>query len=90
MASGKLRSAAAPVAFPGAEGFGAAATGGRGGRVLYVTTTAADGVGSLQWALDQPGPKYVLFRTSGLIDARIHLRSDDVTKPRMVIPPGEV
>jgi len=66
-------------AFPGAEGFGATATGGRGGRVLYVTTTAADGPGSLQWALDQPGPKYVLFKVSGLIDARIHLRAGDVT-----------
>ncbi|MEB3321014.1 MAG: hypothetical protein VKI63_08760 [Cyanobium sp.] len=88
MSSVKLRSAAAPVAFPGAEGFGAAATGGRGGRVLYVTTTAADGVGSLQWALDQPGPKYVLFRTSGLIDARIHLRSDDVTIAGHTSPGG--
>ncbi|MEY4300432.1 MAG: hypothetical protein RIR25_1668 [Verrucomicrobiota bacterium] len=66
-------------AFPGAEGFGAAATGGRGGQVVYVTNTNPDGPGSLQWALDQPGPKYVLFKTSGLIDAQIHLRRGDVT-----------
>lgn len=33
--------AQAPASFPGAEGFGATATGGRGGQVLYVTTTAS-------------------------------------------------
>jgi hypothetical protein len=32
-------------AFPGAEGLGAGATGGRGGRVIKVTTLAASGTG---------------------------------------------
>ena len=48
-------------AFPGAEGFGAIATGGRGGEVYKVTTLAARGTGSLQWALDQPGPRIIVF-----------------------------
>jgi hypothetical protein len=44
-----VTAAANPLpAFPGAEGFGAMATGGRGGQVIYVTTTAASGPGSLQ------------------------------------------
>ncbi len=79
---------ATPPAFPGAEGFGAAATGGRGGQVLYVTTTASSGPGSLQWAIDQPGAKYILFKVSGLIDARIHLRRGNVTIAGQTSPGG--
>lgn len=75
-------------AFPGAEGFGASASGGRGGRVVFVTNTRAEGPGSLQWALDQPGPKYVLFRTSGVINARIHLRRGNVTIAGQTSPGG--
>lgn len=74
--------------FPGAQGFGASASGGRGGRVVYVTTTSAAGPGSLQWALDQPGPKYVLFKVSGVIDARIHLRAGNVTIAGETSPGG--
>jgi pectate lyase len=55
-------------AFPGAEGMGAMATGGRGGRVIYVTTTAPDGPGSLKEALEARGPRTVLFAVSGQID----------------------
>lgn len=84
--------AAAPagplVAFPGAEGFGAFATGGRGGSVIYVTNLAASGPGSLQWAIDQPGPKYILFKVSGLIDAQIHLTNGDVTIAGQTSPGG--
>ncbi|OSO93007.1 hypothetical protein B7O87_05990 [Cylindrospermopsis raciborskii CENA303] len=75
-------------AFPGAEGFGANVTGGRGGKVIYVTTTANSGPGSLQWAIDQPGPKYILFKVSGLINTRIHLRNGDVTIAGHTSPGG--
>lgn len=75
-------------AFPGAEGFGAYVTGGRGGRIIPVTTTAASGTGSLQWALDQSGPRIVVFRVSGVIDARIHLRHGDVTIAGETSPGG--
>ncbi|MBD5779129.1 hypothetical protein IEN85_06460 [Pelagicoccus sp. NFK12] len=55
-------------AFPGAEGFGALATGGRGGQVIYVTNTNPDGPGSLKEALETQGARTVLFAVSGQID----------------------
>lgn len=56
-------------AFPGAEGFGAVATGGRGGKVIKVTTLDASGPGSLAEALSTSGPRIVVFEVSGVIDA---------------------
>jgi hypothetical protein len=80
------------AAFPGAEGWGAAATGGRGGRVLHVTTLAADPAGaipgSLQWACNQEGPRYILFRVSGLINGDIQLTRPDVTIAGHTSPGG--
>ncbi len=55
-------------AFPGAMGFGALATGGRGGRVIKVTTLNRDGPGSLQEALNQNEPRIIVFAVSGIID----------------------
>lgn len=55
-------------AFPGAEGFGASTTGGRGGQVIYVTNLNCAGPGSLNEALATPGNKYILFAVSGIID----------------------
>jgi len=66
-------------AFPGAEGFGAAATGGRGGQVLIVTNLDASGTGSLQWALNQPGPRIIVFEASGVIVGDIVIPHGDVT-----------
>lgn len=76
------------AAFPGAEGFGAGATGGRGGSVIYVTNLNADGPGSLQWAVDQAGARYILFKVSGVIDAQIHLTNGDVTIAGQTSPGG--
>lgn len=66
-------------AFPGAEGFGAVASGGRGGTVLRVTTLADSGPGSLQWALDQPGPRIIVFAVSGVIEGDVRVPHGDVT-----------
>ena len=79
-------------AFPGAEGFGAVASGGRGGQVLYVTTLNPDPngemPGSLNWALRQPGARYVLFKVSGVIHAPATLRTANVTLAGQTSPGG--
>ncbi len=55
------------VAFPGAEGFGQHAIGGRGGRVVIVRNLDDDGPGSLRQALREEGPRTVVFDVSGTI-----------------------
>ena len=59
-----------PPAFPGAEGFGAGATGGRGGDVVIVDTLEPFGPGSLGDALapEDCRPRTVVFRVSGVIE----------------------
>jgi hypothetical protein len=55
------------VAFPGAEGAGRFAMGGRGGRVLRVTNLAESGPGSLRAAIEAEGPRTVIFDIGGVI-----------------------
>ncbi len=60
--------AATPLpAFPGAEGAGATALGGRGGKVLTVTSLADAGPGSLRSAVEAKGPRIIVFAVSGTI-----------------------
>jgi hypothetical protein len=62
-----ITSYAQQLAFPGAEGFGAYATGGRGGTVVHVTNLKASGTGSLADAVSQPN-RIVVFDVGGVID----------------------
>ncbi len=68
--------AAGLTAFPTAEGFGRYATGGRGGRVVKVTSLADDGEGSLRRAftLHKGEPITIVFEVSGEIALASELR----------------
>lgn len=76
-----LQVTAQPLAFPGAEGFGKHAVGGRGGKTFIVTNLNDDGPGSLRDAVEQQGPRTVVFAVSGTIELKTPLRvnNDSIT-----------
>ncbi|MBK7774661.1 MAG: hypothetical protein IPI43_11080 [Sandaracinaceae bacterium] len=75
-------------AFPSAEGFGADATGGRGGQVIHVTNLNAGGAGSLQAAINVAGPRMIVFDVSGHIPDVIVAEHGDFTLAGQTAPGG--
>lgn len=71
-----------PPAFPGAEGFGKYARGGRGGRVIEVTNLDDSGPGSFRAACMAEGPRTVVFRVSGTIPLKSKFK---ITHPYLTI-----
>jgi len=69
--AGALPAAAQPTAAPHAaivtKGW-TETSGGRGGRLIRVTTLAAAGPGSLKEAIEAAGPRIVVFEVGGVID----------------------
>jgi hypothetical protein len=72
-------------AFPGAEGYGMYTTGGRGG-IVYHVTTLEDNVdapvkGMFRYAVNQVGPRTIVFDVSGTIHLKgsLSVANDDIT-----------
>ncbi|HEX7743008.1 MAG TPA: hypothetical protein VF442_11350, partial [Sphingobium sp.] len=70
-------------AFPGAEGFGRRARGGRGGAIIQVTTLQDHGPGSLRACIEASGPRTCVFRVGGVI--RFTTRRPIIRNPYITI-----
>jgi hypothetical protein len=77
-----LADASPHLAFPGAEGAGRFAAGGRDGRVMVVTSLADAGPGSLRETVEAKGPRIVVFAVDGTIKLTKPLR---ITQPNITI-----
>ena len=82
----------AVLAFPGAEGAGRFARGGRGGRVLRVTHLGDAGPGSLRAAVEAEGPRTVIFDIGGVIrlTSPLTIRRGGITVAGQTAPGGGI
>src|SRR6266567_2471740 len=72
-------SAQTSLAFPGAEGFGWLATGGRGGEIVHVTSLDDSGINSFRDAVSKPH-RTLVFDVGGVIRLKSNLAvSSDLT-----------
>ena len=77
-------------AFPGAYGFGANATGGRGGTIYYVSNTNDSGAGSFRDAVSAPN-RLILFSVGGTISLASAVScSDNLTIAGQTAPGGGI
>jgi len=81
-----------PVAFPGAEGAGRLAAGGRGGRVIRVTSLDDSGPGTLRAAIEARGARTIVFDIGGTIrlEKPLVIRNGRVTVAGQTAPGGGV
>lgn len=80
------------VAFPGAEGFGAASLGGRGGRAIEVTNLNDAGTGSLRACIIATGARTCIFKVAGTITlaSRMNITSPFITIAGQTAPGGGI
>jgi len=69
------------IAFPGAEGAGKYTSGGRGGKILFVTNLEDSGPGSLRDAIEKKFPRIIIFKVSGTIFLKspLEIKSGNLT-----------
>ena len=73
-------------AFPGAEGGGMYTPGGRGGKVIVVTSLEDSGPGTFREACETGGARTIVFNVSGII----HLKSPISVRAPYVTIAGQV
>ena len=80
------------LAFPGAEGAGRFALGGRGGRVIRVTHLGDSGPGSLRAAVEAEGPRTVIFDIGGVVRlaSPLTIRRGRITLAGQTAPGGGI
>lgn len=81
------------LAFPGAEGFGRYAVGGRDGQVIHVTNLNDSGPGSFRDAVERKGARTVVFDVGGeiqlLSDIKLRTEHENLTIAGQTAPfPG--
>ena len=81
-----------PVAFPGAEGYGRNAVGGRGGTLYIVSNLNDSGAGSFRAACEASGARIVVFTTGGTItlDSELIISNPNITIAGQTAPGGGI